>query len=96
MINCLAKVYRIRVVGDRAENVETAIKHGMTAVRGMDEIPLLKSTTSLSTYIVPFLFGSALLLVVPLLTCCMALTALCRLIPSQRGAGVGGTLTPLP
>jgi hypothetical protein len=50
MISNLANSYRLRIVGDHAENIETAIKHGMTALRGMDEIPFLKPTTILSTY----------------------------------------------
>jgi hypothetical protein len=52
MIDCLANAYMVRSVGDHAENAETAIKHGMTALRGMEEIPLPKPTTlfSFSTY----------------------------------------------
>jgi hypothetical protein len=50
MIDCLANTYRVRVVGDRAENRNLAIKHGMTALRRMDEIPSLKPTTMFSTY----------------------------------------------
>jgi hypothetical protein len=50
MISCLTNSYRVRVVGDRAENIETSIKHGMTAIRGMEVIPFLKPTTNLSTY----------------------------------------------
>jgi hypothetical protein len=50
MIDCLANAYKCRIVGDRAENVETAIKHGMTALRGMDEIAALNPTTMFSTY----------------------------------------------
>jgi hypothetical protein len=49
MIDCLANAYRVRRVGDRAENIETAIKHGMTAFRRMEEIPLLKANTIYST-----------------------------------------------
>jgi hypothetical protein len=75
VINILANAYRLRVVGDRAENIETSIKHGMTALRGMEELPFLKPKTSFSTY--------RFLLVQPFCA------ALCRLIPSQRGAGQG-------
>jgi hypothetical protein len=50
MVDCLSNAYRVRVVGDRAENVETAIKHGMTALRGMDEFPLVGPNTIFSTY----------------------------------------------
>jgi hypothetical protein len=49
MIDGLANAYRYRVVGDHAENVETVIKHGMTALRGMDEIPAFKLNTIYST-----------------------------------------------
>jgi hypothetical protein len=50
MITYLAKWYTIRDVGDSAENVETAIKHGMTSLRGTEEIPALKRTSLYSTY----------------------------------------------
>jgi hypothetical protein len=50
MIDCLAKAYSVRVVGDHAENVETAIKHGTTALRGMEAIALIRPTMVFSTY----------------------------------------------
>jgi hypothetical protein len=50
MIDCLANAYMVRSVGDHAENIEMAIKHGTTALRGMEEIPYLKPTTIYSTY----------------------------------------------
>jgi sorbitol-specific phosphotransferase system component IIA len=50
MINCLTNAYIIRAVGDRAENIEAAIKHGTEAFRGMEELPFLKTTTMYSTY----------------------------------------------
>jgi hypothetical protein len=53
MIDGLASAYMVRSVGDHAENIETAIKHGMRALRGMEEIAALKPTTMFSTYRFP-------------------------------------------
>jgi hypothetical protein len=63
-IDLLANAYVIRAVrfvGDRAENFATAIKHATKALRGMEKIPLLKTTATFSTYCIPLSFGSALL-----------------------------------
>jgi hypothetical protein len=50
VIDILTGATRSRILGDRAENVETAIKYGTFALRGIEKIPMAKATTNMGTY----------------------------------------------